>query len=440
MNVIKIIDVLHEKIDTATDPKDILYLTKAIERLNLGFVKLVPTYFDLLSENPQIGEVYFVNDEGKLYYNVGSVWVLITVTADISAWAWGLNTNGRLGNNSTSARSSPVSVVGGFSDWVHISAGNEHSVALRANGSAWAWGSNFNGRLGNSSTIDRSSPIPVVGGFSDWVQVSAGDRHSVAHRANGSAWAWGLNNNGRLGDGTITNRSSPVSVIGGFLDWVQISPGYAHTIALRANGSAWVWGGNSFGQLGDDSTTAKSSPVSVIGGFQDWVQISAGRYHSAALRANGSAWAWGSNSNGRLGDDTTIGRSSPVSVIGGLSDWVQISAGYAHTIALRANGSAWAWGYNIDGRLGDDTITAKSSPVSVVSGFSDWVQVSAGRYHSAALRADGSAWAWGNNGNGRLGDDTTIAKSSPVSVVGDFLDWVQVSAGGNFTIAIRTST
>jgi len=440
MNVIKIIDVLHEKIDTATDPKDILYLTKAIERLNLGFVKLVPTYFDLLSENPQIGEVYFVNDEGKLYYNVGSAWVLLIVTADISAWAWGLNTNGRLGDNTTAARSSPVSVVGGFLDWVQISAGNEHSVALRANGSAWAWGNNNEGRLGDSSTINRSSPVSVVGGFQDWVQISASDIHSLALRAGGSVWAWGNNGSGRLGDNTTIAKSSPVSIVGGFQDWVQISAGGAHSVALRANGSAWAWGSNLNGRLGDNTITNRSSPVSVIGGFLDWVQISAGRSHSAALRANGSAWAWGYNGSGRLGDDTTTTTSSPVSVVGGFNDWVQISAGYAHTIALRANGSAWAWGYNGSGRLGDDTLIDKSSPISVVSGFSDWVQVSAGRYHSAALRADGSAWAWGSNGNGRLGDNTTIAKSSPVSVVGDFLDWLQVSAGGNFTIAIRTST
>jgi alpha-tubulin suppressor-like RCC1 family protein len=202
---------------------------------------------------------------------------------------------GALGDGKTTTRLSPVSFVGGFTDWIQVSAGNGHMGAIRANGTAWAWGANAGGQLGNNTTASRSSPVSVVGGFTDWVQINGGYRHTAAIRANGVAWAWGYNNVGQLGDNTTTNRSSPVSVVGGFTDWVQIDPGAGrfgtsdganlhHTAALRANGTAWAWGSNSNGQLGVNSTTNRSSPVSVVGGFTDWVQISSGHQHTLAIR------------------------------------------------------------------------------------------------------------------------------------------------------------
>ena len=270
---------------------------------------------------------------------------------------------------------------------MQLSAGDSHSLGVRADGSAWAWGSNINGRLGDNTTVSKNSPVSVVGGFLNWVQLSAGTAHSLGLRANGSAWAWGANTSGRLGDNTTVSKSSPVSVVGGFSDWTQLSASDGHSLGVRANGSAWAWGVNSYGRLGDGTTTSRSSPVSVIGGFSDWVQLSAGKFHSLGVRANGIAYAWGANSAGRLGDNTLTSRSSPVSVVGGFSDWVQLSAGSAHSLGLRANGTAWAWGLNGSGRLGDDSITSRLSPVSVVGGFSDWTQLSAGYDFSLGVRS-----------------------------------------------------
>jgi alpha-tubulin suppressor-like RCC1 family protein len=439
MNVAALITELHTKISSTSSLKEILIFSKCLEILKLGNISIVSTYSDLLSIDAKKAEVYFVDDEDNLYYNFGSVWVSIfDVLSTVRSYSWGSNTYGSLGDDSLTNRSSPVSVVGGFGDWVQMSAGYAHNLGVRANRTAWAWGLNTDGRLGDgTSTYYRTSPVSVVGGFSDWVQVSAGGVHSLGLRANGSAWAWGNNTSGRLGDGTVTSRSSPVSVVGGFDDWVQVSAGDAHSLAVRANGSLWSWGNNNQGRLGDGAVVARSSPVSVVGGFNDWVQVSAGGYHSLGVRANGTAWAWGFNGSGRLGDNTATTKTSPVSVVGGFSDWVQVSAGNAHSLAIRANGSAWAWGSNTNGRLGDDTATTRSSPVLVVGGFTDWVQVSAGELHSLGLRSNGTAWAWGNNTNGRLGDDTVTLRSSPVSVVGGFDDWVQVSAGGVHSLAIK---
>jgi len=423
--------------------EELLLLATTVSFITDNRTLTIPSIIDLDGlTDVSAGTIYFVIDMNKPYIKKNDgTWTLIDPLRhkeDLeNAWAWGFNASGHLGDGATTDKSSPVSVVGGFTDWVHISAGRYHSVALRANGSAWAWGGNSFGELGDSSTINRSSPVSVVGGFLDWAQISAGDEHSLGIRAGGSAWSWGRNVYGRLGDNSTTDRSSPVSVVGGFLDWVQISAGTYHTIALRANGSAWAWGRNFNGRLGDDTTTNRSSPVSVVGGFADWIQVSAGYAHTIALRANGSAWAWGSNSSGQLGDNTITNRSSPVSIVGGFLDWIQVSAGANHSLGLRAGGSAWAWGYNGSGRLGDNTSIAKSSPVSIVGGFSDWVQVSAGGAHTIALRANGSAWSWGSNVYGRLGNDSTTDRSSPVSTVGGFLDWVHVSAGYRHTAAIR---
>ena len=389
--------------------------------------------------SPTTGMIRWSTTNSRFEVYNGTAWVAILTVATSTPplWSWGAGSYGKLGNNSLSDRSSPGSVVGGFTDWVRIVSSQDHSAAIRANGTAWAWGYNYRGEVGDNTTTRRSSPVSVVGGITDWIQISAGNRLTAAIRANGTAWAWGDNGNGQLGDNTTTRRSSPVSVVGGITDWIQISAGRDNISALRANGTAWSWGRNHVGQLGNNSTTNRSSPVSVVGGFTDWVQISAGSNHTVALRANGTAWAWGENSNGQLGNGTNVVTSSPVSVVGGFTNWVQVSAGGAHTAAIRANGTAWAWGAGSFGRLGDGTIVTKSSPVSVVGGFTDWVQVSAGGGHIAAIRANGTAWAWGINNYGQLGDNTTVSKSSPVSVVGGFTDWIDISCGNQHTMALR---
>jgi alpha-tubulin suppressor-like RCC1 family protein len=388
--------------------------------------------------------MFFNTTSGKLEVWNGSAWKEAATTGGgeiIPLWNWGNNLSGQLGDNTTTNRSSPVSIVGGFTDWVQVSCGLSNTVAIRANGTAWGWGRNNFGQLGDGSTTNRSSPVSVVGGFTDWVQLgSSGQYHRAGIRLNGTAWSWGRNGYGSLGDNTTTNRSSPVSVVGGFTDWVQVSCGLSNTVAIRANGTAWGWGRNYWGNLGDNTTTNRSSPVSVVGGFTDWVQIAGGEQHTAAIRSNGTAWAWGQNYLGQLGNNTTTNRSSPVSVVGGFTDWVQVSCGSYHTVAIRANGTAWAWGSNNSGQVGDNTATSRSSPVSVVGGFTDWVQISASSRSAfaVAIRANGTAWAWGLGASGNLGDGSTTNRSSPVSVVGGFTDWVQISAGALNAAALRS--
>lgn len=384
-------------------------------------------------------------------YN-GSAWVSMIASGPSLAtlYSWGRNTDSRLGINlpATESRSSPVSVTTEYTDWLQVAAGGYHSVGIRANGTAWAWGDGAQGRLGINNTNDRSSPVSVLGGFT-WIQISAG-LHTGAIRSDGTAWCWGYNNVGQLGNYSIVTRSSPVSVVGEFTDWTQISvAAYRHTAGLRANGSIWCWGSNTQGQLGNNSNLSSRSPVEVVGGFV-WTQVSAGHQHNMAIQANGTAWGWGGGIFGMIGQGSygsASNRSSPMSVVGDFSDWAQVSAGRSHSLGVRANGSLWAWGRNNFGQLGDNNSINRSSPISVIGGFADWVQISAGLYNSAALRANGTAWTWGRNTNsagtigfGNLGTNDIINRSSPVSVVGGFTDWVQISMRSYHTVALRTAS
>jgi alpha-tubulin suppressor-like RCC1 family protein len=449
MNVVELIRVLQNKIATSTSGEDILFLTKVMDKLNLGMIKTVPSYVSLINIplKETLGELYFVENEEKVYYRKlsGEVYIWVSLLGneqDIVAYAWGNGFGGKLGDGTSTGKNSPVSVVGGFTDWTQVSAGNDHSLGVRANGTAWGWGRTQYGQLGiNTIAGSFVSPVSVIGGFTDWIQVSASRNHSLGVRANGIAYAWGNNQFGKLGDGTATARSSPVSVVGGFTDWVQLSGGTLHSLGLRSNGTAWAWGGGGGGALGDNSTVTKSSPVSVVGGYTDWTQVSAGTDHSLGIRVDGTAWSWGSNIDGRLGDNSTVGKSSPVLVAGGFTDWTQLSAGGLHSLGVRENGTAWAWGNAGGGRLGDNSSIAQSSPVSVVGGFTDWIQLSGGFNHSLGIRANGTAWGWGPH-NGGIGDGTTTNRSSPVSVIGGFTGWIQVSASNQssaeHSLAIKT--
>jgi alpha-tubulin suppressor-like RCC1 family protein len=418
-------------------------LSAAVKSIEERGVSTVATATDLPNPVTNVGRFFYIVDEAKYIFSNGTVWDIsgTIAPAPVNAYAWGNNSAGKLGDNTTVAKSSPVSVVGGFADWTQLSAGGDHSLGLRANGTAWGWGAGSFGRLGDNSTTNKSSPVSVVGGFTDWVQVSGGNAHSVGIRANGTAWSWGVGSGGEIGDNTNGAKSSPALVAGGFTDWTQVSAGQGGSIGLRANGTIWAWGTGYRGVLGNNSTLTVSSPVSVLGGFTDWIQVDAGGQHRLGIRADGTAWAWSVNANGQLGDNTIVDKSSPISVVGGYADWVQLSGGWSHSLGVRANGTAWAWGNNQLGRLGDGTVANKSSPVSVVGGFTDWVQVSAGTYHSLGVRANGTAWAWGNAAFGRVGDNTTINRSSPVSVVGGFTNWVQVAAsnpaGSGHSLGIR---
>ena len=361
----------------------------------------------------------------------------VALKADGSIWAWGADDQGELGDGSTvTSRATPVQVIG-LSGVVAISAGAGHTLALKNDASVWAWGDDSKGQLGINAPV--SSPVPVaLSGLTGVVAVAAGGYHTVALKADGSVWAWGNNSFFQLGDGTYSDRSAPVQVRG-LAGVAAISAGLFHTVALKSDGSVWAWGDNRHGELGDGTTTGGATPVQVIG-LSGVVAISAGPGHTVAVKNDGSVWAWGANDVGQLGDGTTTQRTAPTQV-SGLAGVVAISAGGGyhtdgHTVAVKNDGTVWAWGDNSFGGLGDGTTIQRSTPVQV-SGLSGVAAISTGEFHTVALKSDGSVWAWGTNYSGQLGDGSTTDRLTPVQVNG-LTGVVAITAGYEHAAALKS--
>lgn len=309
----------------------------------------------------------------------------VALREDGTVWTWGFNGQGQLGNNTQVNALLPVQAgtAGNYlTGIVAVAAGREHSVALCEDGTVRTWGRNLNGQLGDGSTSRRLLPVQVVVSSAPLVYldnvraVAAGAEHTIALKNGGTVWAWGANANGRLGDGTTTTRFMPVQVVHTlnpitYLGNVQaVTAGTAHTLALGANGRIWAWGANGSGQLGNGTTAQRITPVE-LGSIDNVNFIAAGGDHSLALKNDGTVWAWGNNFHGQLGIGHTTGQTVPRQVKGPaggsayLTGIASLAGGMLHTMALEANDTLWAWGYNINGQLGNGTTTSTNLPVRV---------------------------------------------------------------------------
>jgi alpha-tubulin suppressor-like RCC1 family protein len=339
---------------------------------------------------------------------------------DGTVWAWGSNSNGQLGDGTATTRLTPVQAGAGvLSGVASVAAGQSHSLALLSAGTVRAWGLNTNGQLGDGTTTQRSSPVAVTGLTGVVVAIAAGQSHSLAVKSDGTVWAWGLNTNGQLGDGTTTQRLSPVAVTG-LTGVVAVAAGVSHSLAIKSDGTVYAWGGNAKGQLGDGTTTQRLSPVPVTG-LAGATTIAAGATHSLAILVGGSLMTWGDNGYGQLGDGTNYQRTLPTAVLGNVQ---AASAGTSHTLAVLADGTAWAWGSAGYGQIGDNSsIGQRTSPVQV-PGLANMAAVAAGSYHSLGLTNDRTLWVWGYNGYGQVGDGTSgTNRLSPTQVSDPALLW-----------------
>ncbi len=318
---------------------------------------------------------------------------LLALQGDGTVVGWGANNYGQLGDGTTVSTNIPV-LASGLSDVVAIAAGQRHSVALRADGKVFCWGDNDKGQLGDGTTTDSHVPQEVPG-LSGVVAIAAGDNHTLAVKADGTAWAWGNNGSRQLGDGTTTTRLSPVP-ISGLSNVTSVAGGLNHSLALTADGQVWGWGAG--GQTGDGTTTARATPVPVIG-LSGVSRIWAGQWFSLALKTDGlgvgSLWGWGSNDFGQLATGDTASRTSPVHILDGVTS---VGAGSNHTLAIKQDGSLWAWGGGAGywGRLGDGARVNRFAPVQVW-GLRDIVVAAGCAMYSAAIRADGTVFTWGYN-------------------------------------------
>ena len=254
--------------------------------------------------------------------------------------------------------------MGTDSNWSSVYTSSGSTFAIKTNGTLWSWGSDNFGKLGKGSSGNPNIISQV--GTATWISISGGDIHTVGIQTNGTLWVWGSGADGKLGLSSFTNYSVPTQV-GSETNWSKVSAGTDHTIAIKTNGTLWAWGKNDVGQLGTGSMASPIIYPVQIGAETTWSIVESGNYHNLAIKTNGTLWAWGNNFRGQLGNGNTSLSAAPIQV-GTLVNWSKISSGYEHSLGFKTDNSLNAWGYNIDGRLGDGTTTNRLTP-TVVNGL-----------------------------------------------------------------------
>ena len=364
--------------------------------------------------------------------------------------AWGDNTLGQLGDGDTVLSTIPVT-VGGLGNVVSVAADSQGSLALTAGGLVYAWGDNNHGQLGIGTSdadahitpvqVDVISNVVALAGGGDTApngQAQIGGDTNLALLSDGTVWGWGLNNLGQLGNGTTSDSNVPTPVLGAdgspLRNVVAIAASGSHSLALKSDGTVWAWGRTTCGQLGEASTTCdpndtsfSAAPVQVPGLANiAAIATSAAAYHSLALRNDGTVWAWGDNRFGQLGIGASdlnahptpaqvIDPSDPTGFLTGMAAIGAAAGPGGHSMALKANGPIYTWGENGTGEEGNGTQGTASSVPTQTLGLNDGITIAAGIFHNIAIAADHTVWTWGNNGSGQLGYTGTDKSSCQFS-------------------------
>ncbi len=358
------------------------------------------------------------------------------VTSDGSLWTMGENRYGQLGDGSFGNTNRPQRIVVGG---VATVAGSGHSLLVKTDGSLWGMGWNYQGQLGDGTPVTSppygiDQPEPILAG--NVMAVSAGGQHSLVLKSDGSLWAMGFNIAGQLGDGTFNQSARrPEQIV---RNVVAIAAGFYHSLLVQTNGSLWAMGYNREGELGDGTTMARITPELIVP--SNVTTVAAGQYHSLFIKSNGSLWAMGYNNVGQLGDGTTNNAHVPEQIVA--SNVVAVAAGYDHSLFLKADGSAWGMGFNFDGELGDGAGGVFGSyanqPEQIVS--SNVVAIAAGSGYSLFLKSDGSVWATGIINAGWMGDGiTTTAHTNRLEqiIAGDV---VAIAAGQYHNLFLKSDS
>lgn len=355
-------------------------------------------------------------------------------------WAWGSNQAGQLGSETQETRTDPEGTpipyasqpLAVMEDVVSASAGADFTVALKTDGTLWAWGGNDEGQLGTGTTERSATPVQVLDQVS---AVVAGDYHVAALRTDGTLWTWGDNLYGQLGDGTYTSRSTPAQVLEGV---ASVAAGVGTTAAIRTDNTLWTWGDNLFGQLGDGTAESRPAPQAIL---TDVAAVAMGGYHGVALRTDGSLLAWGSNLDGQLGTGAVseILQTQPVPVdLPGAA--TAVFAGTGHTAALLDDGTLWAWGRNDHGQLGLEGAEAIVPQPTQVSQATGVAAVAASTYHTACLLDDGTLLTWGASALLGSGVETWAQQEEPAAAQispEEGTPWVPwVALGGSVVILV----
>ena len=340
------------------------------------------------------------------------------VRNDGTVWTWGAGSQGQLGDGTSGigTRSiTPLQVLG--IDAVDtVEDANGFVLALKSNGTVWGWGNNFNAQLGDGTNLSRTRPVQTVG-LTNVKGIAAGDFHGAALKNDGTVWIWGA----PVLTGGFNQITTPVQ-LSGIANVTAIAGGSRHLLMLKADKTVWAIGINQMGQLGNGDTTRNTNPVQVAG-LSNVARIAAGEEFSLALKEDGTIWAWGINFNGQLGPDGGNTDFSPhpnaVQVTGLPGGIANIAAGNTFCLALASDGTIWSWGNNSSRQLGQGLGSSTTPIPAQIPNFGNVVSIAAGLSHSMALKSDGSVWAWGLNSEGEFGDGTTNTVTvTPIRVSG----------------------
>ena len=338
----------------------------------------------------------------------------IGIQTDGSLWAWGRNDYGQVGDGTNTNKNVPTQ-IGTDTDWKFIAAGDNHTMAIKNNGTLWAWGRNNYGQLGDGTTINKNIPL-LVNNDTDWKTISLDTEFTIALKNNGTLWGWGKNYISQLGSSNSTLAFYLPTQIGSETNWKTMDTGIQTTVALKTNNTFWGWGASDNGVFGNgmSSTMANLSIPTQTLPNTDWDKISVGQSTTLALKSDGSLWAWGLNSFGAVGNGTFVnnGTNYVPNHIGTATNWVSISMGRYVSRAINNNGALFCWGYNSNGQVGDGTTTNRNIPTPIGIGTS-WLTTSGGQYHSVGLITNHTLWAWGDNSYGQLGDGTFTSRLTP---------------------------
>lgn len=339
------------------------------------------------------------------------------VMADGSLWTWGRNESGVLGTGQPSSfiAYSPAR-VGGDSDWAAVSCGPSHVLALKKDGSLYAWGQANSGAIGDGGSGGMQTQPVRVGTDKDWKYIHAGYQASYAIKNDGRLFAWGLNSNGKLGDGTTETRLAPVQ-IGPGAAWRQVACGEYHCLGIQEDGSLWSWGSNEYGALGLGSGTAGSLLPSRVGSASSWTAVAVNSCYSLGLRNDGSLWSWGYNTQGQLGYGPPSSTVYVPTQVGADTDWRSVSAGSNHALAIKESGDLYSWGGNSSGQIGNGRPLNHVLAPTLLDAGGGWDLALAAADNSFARKADGRWYAWGSNQRAQFGDGSSSAGAAPRAIV-----------------------
>lgn len=420
INVQNLEQIILDKMNNTSSELELLEYSKMLTELKTGIVQVVDTFNDLPDFSTSVGHLYYVKAEKAVYVGMSQTgWENLGAYPSSMLYSVGTgNFRGNLAVGDNFGRTTWTREITNSTNWRSVYGAYETLVAIKNDGTLW-WAGSGDPTVGSNQC--RSSPVQI-GSDTDWCHVGIGYRFAGYIKTDNSLYMTGAQNCvGSLGDNTTVAKAF-VQIPG---SWTKVTAGYKQTTALKTDGTVWNWGCNPVGQLGDGTVICRSSPVQEASSSSNWIDISSGRCHSAAVKSDGTLWSWGLNNQRNLLDGTSTCRSSPVQEFLSASDWCRVEISDGGTYAMKTNGTIWE---------------PKSSLVQEISSSTDWCLISGtgpSGTSITAIKTNGTLWAWGTNTSYQLGDGTNINRTSPVQELFSLSDWFDVTTSPGSTHAIR---